>query len=68
MVLDYRIIGEIIREVLAVRPGMPIILCTGFSDQANETRIHAAGIRSLLLKPLVIADLANELRTVLDEK
>ena len=55
------------REIMAIRPELPIILCTGFSEQAEEARAHAAGIRSFLFKPLVIAELANSLRSVLDE-
>jgi CheY-like chemotaxis protein len=55
------------REILAVRSGVPIILCTGFSEQAEEAKAHATGIRAFLFKPLVIAELANSLRSVLDE-
>lgn len=56
------------REVLAIKPGIPVILCTGFSEQANEARMRAAGIRALLFKPVVIEDLVIELRKVLDAK
>jgi DNA-binding NtrC family response regulator len=56
------------REILTIRPGIPIVLCTGFSGQTNEVKAHAAGIRAFLFKPLLIGDLANELRRVLDEK
>jgi CheY-like chemotaxis protein len=55
------------REILAIRPTLPIILCTGFSEQADEAKSHSAGVHSLLFKPLVISELANALRTALDE-
>jgi len=54
------------REILAIRPDVPIILCTGFSEQANKAQAHTNGIRAFLFKPLVISDLANELRCALD--
>ena len=55
------------REILAIRPTLPIILCTGFSEQADEAKSHSAGVRSFLFKPLVISELANALRKALDE-
>ena len=54
------------REILAIRPALPIVLCTGFSEQADEVRAHSAGVRSFLFKPLVIAELAKTLRNALD--
>ena len=54
------------RKILEIRPDIPIILCTGFSEQANEQAAIALGIRALLLKPLVIMSLASTLRNVLD--
>jgi two-component system, cell cycle sensor histidine kinase and response regulator CckA len=47
------------RELTAIQPGLPILLCTGFSDQANEERALASGVRAVLLKPLVMRDLAE---------
>jgi PAS domain S-box-containing protein len=55
------------REILAIQPELPIILCTGFSEQADEVKAHSAGIRAFLFKPIVIAELANSLRKALDE-
>jgi CheY-like chemotaxis protein len=54
------------REILAIRPEIPIILCTGFSDQANEEKARSAGIRAFLFKPLIMQDLATAVREVLD--
>jgi PAS domain S-box-containing protein len=54
------------KKVSAISPGIPVILCTGFSDQANEQRAHALGIRAFLLKPLLMRDLAEAVRKALD--
>jgi CheY-like chemotaxis protein len=59
---------ELSREILRISPGMPIILCTGFSAIATQERSKAAGIRELLMKPLVMRDVAFTIRRVLDEK
>ena len=42
------------KKLNEISPGIPIVLCTGFSDQANEHRAHALGIRAFLLKPLLM--------------
>ncbi|MBI5578959.1 MAG: PAS domain S-box protein [Deltaproteobacteria bacterium] len=54
------------RKIMEIRPGMPIILCTGFSEQANEQAAGAIGIRAFLYKPLVMRDIADAVRNALD--
>jgi PAS domain S-box-containing protein len=54
------------QEMLKIRPGVPIILCTGFSEHIKQKDLVAAGIRAVALKPLLMADLANLIREVLD--
>jgi CheY-like chemotaxis protein len=58
---------ELAREVLAIRPDMPIILCTGFSDRMNREQARKIGIRGFLMKPAGQSDLARTVREVLDE-
>jgi signal transduction histidine kinase/ActR/RegA family two-component response regulator len=55
------------KKLLEIRPGLPVILCTGFSDQVNEEKARSAGILAFLLKPVPLHDLANTMRKVLDE-
>jgi two-component system cell cycle sensor histidine kinase/response regulator CckA len=54
------------REVLEVRPDMPIILCTGYSRGVTAEQARKAGIASFLLKPLDIRVLTREIRAALD--
>ncbi len=54
-------------ELMSIRPGIPIVLCTGFSSEIDEQRSRNMGIRGLLIKPLSKADLAEMVRKVLDE-
>ena len=43
---------ELSRKLLRIRPDLPIVLCTGFSDVVNEAGAKAAGIAAFMLKPL----------------
>ena len=54
------------RELTRIRPDLPVILCTGFSNDITETSARQAGIKSLLMKPFVITDLARTIRKVID--
>jgi len=55
------------RECFAVRPDMPIILCTGFSESVSEEMARAAGVSAFLMKPVVMGKLAHTVRDILDE-
>mgnify|MGYP006444894443 CR=1 FL=1 len=57
---------ELAGEMMAIRPDLPVILCTGFSQQVNEERAAAHGIRRFLMKPMVMRDVAQGVREVLD--
>jgi PAS domain S-box-containing protein len=54
------------QEILKIRPGVPIVLCTGFSDQVKGKDLSAVGIRAVAHKPILMADLAKLVRGVLD--
>ncbi len=54
-------------ELLSIRPDIPIIVCTGFSERINSERIKALGIKGLLMKPVIKSDMINMVRRVLDE-
>ena len=59
---------QLAKEILKLRPDIPIILCTGFSERINNQVVKDIGIRKLLIKPIMIGDLANTIRKVLDEE
>lgn len=60
--------GEMLsRELLRIRPDLPIILCTGFSHIMSAEKAKALGIQAYLMKPLAIRDLAPIVRHVLDK-
>ncbi len=57
--------ADLAQEMLRLRPDMPIILCTGFSESINAEEARALGIRRFLLKPLVAREIAEVVREVL---
>jgi len=60
--------GDVLaREMLSMRPDLPIIICTGFSERINEDLAREMGIRGFLMKPITISALAHEVRRVLDD-
>jgi CheY-like chemotaxis protein len=55
-------------EMLRIRPDLPIILCTGHSDEITEDRAKDIGIRAFVMKPLSRRNLAEVIRKILDEE
>jgi PAS domain S-box-containing protein len=55
-------LAEAIRQA---RPGLPVILMTGFSGSISAERIEAAGICRLLLKPASMFELGTAVHDVL---
>jgi PAS domain S-box-containing protein len=53
-------------ELQRIRPGMPVILTTGYSASLTPERVNAAGICLLLIKPPTLHALATAVRTALD--
>ena len=57
---------ELAIELLRINPQLPIILCTGFSETITEEAAKRLGIQAFILKPIVMSDLAETMRKVLD--
>src|SRR5208337_4050512 len=57
---------ELAREIIALRPGMPIILCTGYSELINETQAREMGISEFVMKPYMAANFADTIRKALN--
>lgn len=59
---------ELVRRLKTMRPEIKIVLCTGYSDNANEESLDAHLIDSLVLKPADAAILAEKLRRLIDPR
>lgn len=58
---------ELAKEVMTIRQGIPIILCTGYSDQIDEKIAEEMGIAAFVMKPLVMHDLATIISEVMNK-
>src|SRR3989339_1594511 len=52
-------------ELIRIRPDIPILLCTGFSEIMTEEKIQSLGIRGFVFKPIIVKDLAKKIREAL---
>jgi signal transduction histidine kinase/ActR/RegA family two-component response regulator len=59
---------ELARRMLELRPDLPIILVTGFSEKIVEEEVRRLGVRELASKPLAFRDLGRTIRRVLDDE
>ncbi|MHB8094995.1 MAG: PAS domain S-box protein [Candidatus Aminicenantales bacterium] len=59
---------ELAREALSLRPDLPLILCTGYSETINEEQALAMGIKAFMLKPFSAKEIAVTIRRVLSRK
>lgn len=59
---------KLAREIHAINPDIPIIICTGFSDRLNAEKAASIGIKGFLMKPVAKSEMAKIVRKVLNEK
>ncbi len=57
---------ELAVEMMSIRPGIPIVLCTGFSEQMDAEQAKSLGIQEFVMKPVGRKELARIVRRVLD--
>ncbi|MBU8849910.1 MAG: response regulator [Desulfobacterales bacterium] len=54
-------------ELVKIRPDIPILLSTGFSEIMSKEKAESIGIKGFLMKPIVMRSLSRKIREVLDE-
>ncbi len=59
---------ELASQVHDLRPATPIVLLTGYSEEAAQDVEHNAGIHRVLVKPFSFRQLAESARKVLDSR
>ncbi len=58
--------GETLAEKLMdIRADIPVVFCTGYSEKFTRQQASEMGVRSFLMKPLLMQDLANTVRQAL---
>ena len=56
---------QLAQAVKKIRPEIPVIICTGFSDQIDEEKCKAMGIQGYVMKPIIRKEFAGIIREVL---
>lgn len=60
--------ADMAERMLKIRPDLPVIMCTGFSEKLSAEQALARGIRHYLMKPVAIRELAETIRLALSSK
>jgi PAS domain S-box-containing protein len=58
---------ELAKELMRIRPNIPIVLVSGFSEAVTPERAKHIGIREYIMKPIITHELGRAVRKVLDE-
>ncbi len=58
---------ELIQKLCTLKQGLPLILCSGFSELINKKNAKESGIDKYLMKPILNRDLAKAVRELLDK-
>ncbi|MDD3619543.1 MAG: response regulator [Desulfobulbaceae bacterium] len=57
---------DLSQRILARRPDMPVVVCTGFSEIMDREEALSIGVREYVMKPVVKHELSEVIRRVLD--
>ena len=60
--------GELSGKIREIKPDMPIIICTGYSEKVNADTIKEMNIQGFIQKPILLGEISNLIRKVLDKK
>jgi CheY-like chemotaxis protein len=59
--------GDVLIERLReVRPNVAVMLCSGYSERISREKLKTLGVRAFAMKPLMVRELAEKVREILD--
>jgi len=67
MSMPHMVGTELAKEIMAIRPETPVIICTGFSERIDREMAPSLGIRAYIKKPILRRELTTAVREVLDQ-
>ncbi len=60
--------GDILsKKLMQIRPDIPIILCSGYSEHMNSEKASAIGVNKFIMKPLTMKNISKAIREVLSD-
>ncbi|MEQ8189251.1 MAG: ATP-binding protein, partial [Candidatus Eremiobacterota bacterium] len=60
--------SELAEEILHIRPDIPVILITGYSDPGLIEKAKSTGIKEVLIKPVTLGKLTKTIRELLSDR
>lgn len=57
---------ELSKAIFKIKPELPIILCSGYSDSVNNEKSKSIGIKAFMTKPINMQDLFSTIKQLLD--
>ena len=55
---------QLARKMIALRPDIPILICTGFSERVGTGELSNIGIQELLMKPITLSTLSEKIEKI----
>ena len=57
---------QLVQHIHALRPDMPVIICSGFSERVSAKNAREMGFKGFLMKPVALEQMARMVRDALD--
>jgi CheY-like chemotaxis protein len=57
---------ELAKELIRIRPDIPVIICTGYSQTIDQRIAAERGIKGFVMKPILISEIAIAIRKALN--
>jgi len=58
---------DLSQAIRKIRPDIPIILCTGYSEELHPQKAQRLGIKKMIMKPFTIKELTHVIEALLKE-
>ncbi|MCK5056087.1 MAG: PAS domain S-box protein [Candidatus Aminicenantes bacterium] len=59
---------QLTREIHSLRPDIPVIICTGYSDVITRHKADSMGVDDVIMKPIDLSRVAKSIRKLIDKK
>ncbi len=58
---------ELVEQLIRIRPDIPVILCTGYTEMIAEDNAGSLGIGAYVMKPVRVGEISVKIRKLLDQ-
>jgi signal transduction histidine kinase/ActR/RegA family two-component response regulator len=59
---------DLASRMMEIKPGLKVIIITGYSDNLSDEVLYERGISEVILKPMILDDFSKVIRRVLDNQ